>query len=109
MYSKTASSPVHINAHIIAVLRLVIPQLPGSDGSKELHHSLVHGLVVQNRQQVLPGLTRPANALQHVLHQNNAQTRSAARVAEKLAEARLNIGYCDCSNLAHTSAKLVCK
>ena len=82
--------------------------LPGSDGSQELHHSLVHVLVVENLQHLMPGLARAANNLQHVLQQNSAQMGSHARVARRLAEASLNIGYCDCSNLAHTSAKLVC-
>ena len=87
--SKTQSSPVIIDAHELLVLRPICPQLPGSDGPQELHHGLVHVQLVQKHQHVVPGVARPADALQHVLYQNSAQIGSPARVARRLVETSL--------------------
>lgn len=63
----TQSLPVLISAHSTAIiLRPVCPQSSGGDGLQGLHHGPVHVLPVWDVQHVMPGLARPANALQHV-------------------------------------------
>ncbi len=92
MCSKTQRSPVLINAHKSAIiLRLVCPQLPGSDGPQELHHSPVQVRLVQEHQHVVPGAAMPANAFQHVLHQDSAQIESCGRVNGRPADALLKL------------------